>query len=121
MTGVVWVAVPEAEQLGIFLLALGLLGGSALAAAAAWQRAAGPKTRVFVLVVLAALSGGYVMAGVLGLLLAGDAPGEGARFVVLWVAHLVGVVVGSALYLVTLLEGLSALRERDRALNGLQP
>ena len=120
MTGVLWVAQPEAEQLGVFLLALGLLGGSALAAAAGWQRAAGPKTRVFVLVVLAALSGGYVIAGVLGLLLTGSAP-EGFGFTVLWVGHLIGVVVGSTLYLLTLVEGLGALRDRDRALNGLQP
>jgi hypothetical protein len=117
LTGVTWVAVPDADQMGVFLLVLALLGGSALAAGAVWQRAAGPKSRVFVLVLMAALSGGYVLANTIGLVATSSAPDSITGLGLVQVASWIGAAVGGVLYILTLVEGLSALRARDRALN----
>ena len=107
---------PDAAELGIFILVSGLMAGSALAATGLWQRAAGPKSRVFVLVLVGGLSGGYVLANVLGLLItAGEADFVEGLARVRW-THWAGVVFGGLLYLLTLAEGLTALRERDHAL-----
>ena len=117
LTGIAWAGVRDAQELGTFLLVLALLGGSAMAAGAVWQGAAGPKSRVFVLVLVAALSGGYVMANAMALVISGSEqalPGLGLVQVASWT----GAVVGGLLYILTLVEGLSALRERDRALEG---
>ena len=118
VTGAAWVAVPDVGQLGAFLLVLALLGGSAMAAGGVWQRAAGPKSRVFVLVLLAALAGGYVLANVIAIIATGESVGSVAGLRVVQVASWIGAVVGGLLYVFTLIEGLSALRERDRALDG---
>ena len=96
---------------------LALLGGSAMVTGAVWQRAAGPKSRVFVLVLVAALSGGYVLANAMALVISGSdeaVPGLGLVQVASWA----GAVAGGLLYILTLVEGLSALRERDGALEG---
>jgi hypothetical protein len=117
LTGVAWVVVPDADEMGVFLLVLALLGGSALGAGGIWQRAAGPKSRVFVLVLLAALSGGYVSANTIGLVATSSAPDFITGVGLVQVASWIGVAVGGVLYILTLVEGLSALRARDRALN----
>jgi hypothetical protein len=84
-----------------------------VAACGWWQVAAGPKTRAFVLVVLAALSGGYVAANVMGLLLIGSAPFDGGGVAPLsWL----GLVLGGLLYVGSLIGVLGAIRERGRAL-----
>lgn len=83
-TGIAWALVPDTGGFGMVLLALSLLGGTALAAAGWWQVVAGPKTRIFVIVVLAALAGGYVAADTLGLLAAANAPGGGAARGLSW-------------------------------------
>jgi hypothetical protein len=100
----------------MLLLVLGVVGGAALVAGGIWQRAAGSTSRVFVLVVAAALSAAYVVANVIGLLVVASAtepvPGLSRVPWGLWV----GTALGGLLYLLTLVEGLTALRERDRAL-----
>ncbi|MGH2545864.1 MAG: hypothetical protein ACRDHJ_03190 [Actinomycetota bacterium] len=117
LTGILWSTVRDAAEFGTFLLVLALLGGSALVAGGVWQRAAGAKTRVFVLVLVAGLAAGYVLASVLALLVtsATFVPGLSRVRLASWA----GVVVGGLLYLLTLVEGLTALRERDRALGEL--
>jgi hypothetical protein len=117
VTGALWLAVPESPEFSVFLFVLSLLGGSALAASGLWQHAAGPKSRVFVLVLLAVLSGGAVGANTLGVLLAGSAPELITGLAAVRVAHWAGLVVAGALYLLTLGQGLGALRDRDRALD----
>jgi hypothetical protein len=121
VTGVSWAAVPDAAEFGIFLLVVSLLGGSALAAGGLWQGAAGPKTRVFVLVRVAALSGAYVAANTIGLLLTASSASSVAGLATVRWAHWVGVVLGGSLYLLSLAEGLVALRVRDGALSGDGP
>jgi hypothetical protein len=112
-TGIAWATVDDTEGFGLFLLMLSLLGGSALAACGWWQVASGPKTRAFVIVLLAALAGGYVAANTMGLLLTGNAPFDvGAVPALSWL----GLVVGALLYVASLWGGLSAIRERGRAL-----
>ena len=120
-TGIAWASVTSGTEVGgfgLFLLTLSLLGASALAACGWWQTAAGPKTRVFVIVVLAALAGGYVAADTIGLLLIGNAPfGGGAVPALSWV----GLVAGGLLYIGSLVGGFSALRDRGRALGDETP
>jgi hypothetical protein len=118
LTGVAWAIVPDADEMGVVLLILAFLGGSALAAGAIWQREAGPKSRVFVLVLMAALSGGYVFANAIGLVAATSAPEFTNGLGPVRVASWTGAVAGGLLYILTLVEGLSALRARDRALDG---
>jgi hypothetical protein len=113
-TGVGWTGFPESGPFGVFLLVLSLLGGVALAALGWWQSAAGPKTRVFVIVVLAGLAGAYIAAGTVGLLLAQNSPYDlGLVIGLSWA----GVVAGGVLYLLCLVAGFSAIGARDRALN----
>jgi hypothetical protein len=119
--GVSWALVREIGSFGLLLMTLSLLGGSALAAAGWWQRVAGAETRVFVIVLLAALSGGYVAASVVGVLVApniGYALGGFPPLAVVRVLSWVGLIVGGTLYLGTLAAGIPALRARGRALAG---
>jgi hypothetical protein len=114
-TGVAWAFVSGAGSFGLFLLALSFLGASALAAAGWWQFVAGPETRVFVLVVLAALSGGYVASNVIGLLVVGQTgypAGQHEPIIAVRVLSAVGLLASVALYAASLAAVVPALRER---------
>lgn len=123
-TGVGWALMREVGSFGLFLLTLSFLGASAVAAAGWWQLVAGSETRVFVLVLLAALSGGYVASNVIGLLVAGhgvDPLGASASLTVVRVLSWAGLALGGVLYLATLWAAVPALRERGRVTAGSEP
>ena len=118
-TGIGWAFVGGIGSFGLFLMALSMLAGAALAAVGWWQLVAGAETRVFVLVLLAAVSGGYVAANVVGVLVVPNiayALGEFSPLAVVRALSWVGVVVGGALYLGSLAAGIPALRARGAAM-----
>lgn len=118
-TGVGWALVPPIGSFGLFLLTLSFLGASAVAAAGWWQLVAGPETRVFVLVQLAALSGGYAASNVIGLLILGQAGSpDGGFALAVRVLSAAGLLTGVALYLTSLSAVVPALRDRSRAAPG---
>jgi hypothetical protein len=120
-TGVGWAFIPEIESFGLFLLALSFLGASAVAAAGWWQLVAGPETRVFVLVLLAALSGGYVASNVIGLLVVGEAGHQTAQvggIVAVRILLAAGLLTSVALYVASLAAVIPALRDRAGAVSG---
>ncbi len=117
-TGISLALAREIGSFGLFLMALSLLAGSALAAVGWWQLVAGDETRVFVIVLLAALSGGYVAANVVGVLVVpnvGYARGEFSPLAFVRVLSWVGIIVGGMLYLGSLVAGVPALRARGAA------
>ena len=123
-TGISWALAREIGSFGLFLMALSLLAGSALAAVGWWQLVAGDETRVFVIVLLAALSGGYVAANVVGVLVVpniGYALGEFLPLAFVRVLSWVGIVVGGTLYVGSLVAGILALRARGAAMADEDP
>ena len=100
-----------APAIGWFLATLGTIGGSAILAAGVVQARAILRTRIFVLTVLALLSGGLVGAEALAVF----GVGPGLPDWPSWVAT-AGLWTGSGLYLVVLVEVARViLAERSRA------
>lgn len=98
---------------GLFLLTLASLGAFALFAAGFWQLRAGPRTRVFVIVILAFLAGGYTAANSLGLAIPPD-----TEFVTPRSLHWTGLAVGSAVYVASIVEVVFAIRAREESGDG---
>jgi len=93
-------------EIGPWLATLGLLGASALGAAGLWQHLGEGIPRLIALVALSALSAGYVAANVLAL-----AQGSAAQIPQTpRPLHVVGLVVGACLYLLSLVEASFAFR-----------
>lgn len=101
----------ELPELRFWLATLAALGGSALGAAGLWQYRGDRIPRLIALIVLLALAASYVAANALALVQASAAgiPQTPRPL------HVVGLVVGGALYLVALLEASRAFRARPSA------
>lgn len=111
-TGIDYARSDEVAPAGPFFLTVAFLGAFALIAAGFWQFQAGPRTRVFVMVLLAALAGGYTAANSLGLV--AESGGGLSTPVAL---HWTGLAVGSLLYVASIVEVVFAIRSREESRN----
>lgn len=112
LTGVVYLGASARigkPDLGPWLATLGALGGTALGAAGLWQRFGEGVPRLIALLLLAALSAGYVAANVLALVQGAEIPRTPRPL------HVAGLAVGAPLYLAALVESSLAFRARPRA------
>jgi hypothetical protein len=111
-TGVAYLMLGSGSPpVGVWLGTLAILGSSALGAVGLWQERARGTPRLIVLLVLAGLSGAYLAANVLALVVAAQA----APLDIPRTLHWVGLVVAGVLYVDTLSEASRCFGRAGRA------